>query len=182
LEGATLTVMFEGAGDVIVTLAAADSDRFACKTAVTETTEGFGTAFGAVKRPEAEMVPTAALPPVAPFTFHATRVLEVPVTVAENRCVRPTATDAEEGETTTVGDPPPELVMPAHPLRVAAKTKIRTLETAFIAFSSLDSVVFLRLAFRVAERLASGAPKLIPSKKTSKPHKVSGFEEAVSGD
>ncbi len=88
LRGATLTVIKgNGTLDVTVTVAEADTDESAFETAVTETLEGFGTALGAVKRPEVEILPTTELPPVAPSTFQVTAVLELPFTVAVNCCV-----------------------------------------------------------------------------------------------
>ena len=44
-----------------------------------------------------DIVPTVALPPLAPFTCHVTAVFVEPVTVAVNCCVAPVCTDAEVG-------------------------------------------------------------------------------------
>ena len=59
---------------------------------------------GAEYKPEAEIVPVAALPPAVPFTSHVTLLSVGPVTDAENCCVAPDATVAIVGEiVTTVG-------------------------------------------------------------------------------
>jgi|SRR5215472_411134 len=70
--------------------------------AVTVTAAGLGTTPGAVYRPEPEIVPTAALPPVTPFTCQVTAVLLVFRTVAVNCCVPPTATVADVDEIVTL--------------------------------------------------------------------------------
>ena len=61
-------------------------DAVACGSALLETvTVTFATAgrtLGAVYRPEAEIVPTVALPPAMPPAAHVTFVFAVPVTVA----------------------------------------------------------------------------------------------------
>jgi len=69
---------------------------------VTVTAAGLGTAPGAVYRPELEIVPIVALPPVIAFTCQVTVVLLVFSTVAVNCCVPPTATVADAGEIITV--------------------------------------------------------------------------------
>ena len=69
---------------------------------MTVTAAGLGTAPGAVYRPELEIVPTVALPPVIAFTCQVTVVLLVFSTVAVNCCVPPTATVADAGEIITV--------------------------------------------------------------------------------
>jgi hypothetical protein len=61
----------------------------AALTAAIFTVDGDGAAEGAVYRPELEMLPAVALPPVTPLTDQVTPVFEVPVTVAENCCVFP---------------------------------------------------------------------------------------------
>jgi hypothetical protein len=86
---------------VIVTGAEADFVVSAWDTAVTVTVAGLGTAAGPVYKPEPEIVPTVALPPITPFTCHVTAVLLVFCTVAENCCVRPAVTIAEVGEIVT---------------------------------------------------------------------------------
>ena len=59
---------------------------------------------GAEYKPEAEIVPVAALPPAVPFTSHMTLLSVGPVTDAENCCVAPDASVAVVGEiVTTVG-------------------------------------------------------------------------------
>src|SRR3989442_4113521 len=57
---------------VIVTLAEALFVASACEIAVTVAAGGFGTILGAVKIPEALIVPKVAFPPVTPFTCHVT--------------------------------------------------------------------------------------------------------------
>ena len=69
---------------------------------MTVTAAGLGTAPGAVYRPELEIVPIVALPPVVAFTCQVTVVLLVFSTVAVNCCVPPTATVADAGEIITV--------------------------------------------------------------------------------
>ena len=69
---------------------------------MTVTAAGLGTAPGAVYRPELEIVPIVALPPVIAFTCQVTVVLLVFSTVAVNCCVPPTATVADAGEIITV--------------------------------------------------------------------------------
>ena len=53
-------------------------------TAVMVTVAGVGTVIGAVYTPDAEIIPTVALPPEVPLTLQFTAVLEAPVTVAVN--------------------------------------------------------------------------------------------------
>src|SRR5713226_367845 len=93
--GDTLT---EVGGPVTVTVADADFVESACEVAVTVTCGGFGTVAGAVYSPVLEMVPFAA----PPATLQATAVFDVPVTVAVNCCVLPTATLTEVGATEIV--------------------------------------------------------------------------------
>src|SRR5204862_419282 len=62
---------------------------------------GFGTTAGAVYRPELDIVPTVALPPVTPLTCQITAVLLAFSTVAGNCCLPPTATVADTGEIVT---------------------------------------------------------------------------------
>ena len=69
---------------------------------MTVTAAELGTAPGAVYRPELEIVPIVALPPVIAFTCQVTVVLLVFSTVAVNCCVPPTATVADAGEIITV--------------------------------------------------------------------------------
>jgi hypothetical protein len=63
---------------------------------------GFGTAPGAVYRPDVEIVPLVVLPPVIPLTLHVTAVFDVPATVAVNCRVVDNVTLAEDGDTVTV--------------------------------------------------------------------------------
>ena len=48
------------------------------------TVAGEGTVIGAVYIPDAEIMPTIALPPATPLTLQFTIVLEEPVTAAAN--------------------------------------------------------------------------------------------------
>jgi hypothetical protein len=66
------------------------------------TVAGAGTAIGAVYTPEAEIIPTVALPPAIPLTLQFTAMLEEPVTAAANVCVIPICTLAIAGVTVTV--------------------------------------------------------------------------------
>jgi hypothetical protein len=80
---------FTAAGETVIamssfkfTVAEALADKSASLTAVTVTLGGDGSALGAVYSPKDEMVPSPAVPPATPFTFHATLVSDAPVTVA----------------------------------------------------------------------------------------------------
>jgi len=70
-----------------------------------------GALAGAVYKPLAEIVPSAVLPPVTPFTIHVTAWLVVPVTTAEYWPVCPKTTLAgpltatEIGTTVTLTEP-----------------------------------------------------------------------------
>ncbi len=86
-----------GGGAVMVTVAEADLVVSACETAVTVTVAGLGTAAGALKTPEVEIVPVVAFPPVTPFTCQFTAVLVVFCTVAVKVCEAPVTTLAEVG-------------------------------------------------------------------------------------
>src|SRR5947207_5347336 len=86
---------------VMVTCAEADFVGSAWDTAATVTVAGFGTTAGAVYRPELDIVPTVALPPITPLTCQVTAVLLVFCTVAVNCCVPPTPTVADTGEIVT---------------------------------------------------------------------------------
>jgi hypothetical protein len=61
------------AAEIAVTVAALEADTIA----------------GAVYMPDADMVPTVALPPATSFTRQLTEVFDVPMTVAANVCVMP---------------------------------------------------------------------------------------------
>jgi hypothetical protein len=84
LDGATLTVTGGGAGGETVTVAEPMAVGLAALVACTVTVAGLGIAAGAVYNPEAEIVPTVALPPATPPTLHVTAVLLELVTVAAN--------------------------------------------------------------------------------------------------
>jgi len=94
--GETLTEV--GVAVVTVTVADADFVESACEVAVTVACGGFGTVAGAVYSPLLEMVPFEA----PPATLQATAVFDVPVTLAVNCCVLPTATLAAVGATEIV--------------------------------------------------------------------------------
>src|SRR2546430_1096367 len=87
---------------VMVTCAEADFVGSACDTAVTVTVAGFGPPAGAVYRPELDIAPTVALPPLPPLTCQVTAVLLVFCTVAVNCCVPPAPTVADAGEIVTL--------------------------------------------------------------------------------
>jgi hypothetical protein len=53
-------------------------------TAAIVTVAGVGTVIGAVYTPDAEIIPTMALPPAVPLTLQFTAVLEAPATAALN--------------------------------------------------------------------------------------------------
>jgi hypothetical protein len=78
--------MLTATGGKMVTVAVADFNGFATETAVTVTTAGVGTVFGAEYTPLEEIVPHAASEQPAPATLHVTAVLEAPVTKAVNNC------------------------------------------------------------------------------------------------
>src|SRR6266480_2777062 len=100
---------------VMVTCAEADFVGSAWDTAVTVTMAGFGTTVGAVYRPEFDIVPTVALPPVTPLTCQVTAVLLVFCTVAVNCCVPPAPTVAATGEIVTRTGMGVRVVEPAQP-------------------------------------------------------------------
>jgi hypothetical protein len=93
-EAATVTV--------IDTEPEADLVGSACGTAVTVTVAGCGIDAGAIYRPELEIVPMLAAPPLFPFTCHVTVWFVLLATVAVNCAVAPTLTFTELGETETV--------------------------------------------------------------------------------
>ena len=74
----------EAAVATTVTWADIDLVESAADTAVTVTVAGEGTVIGAVYTPDAEIIPTVALPPAVPLTLQFTAVFEEPVTVAAN--------------------------------------------------------------------------------------------------
>jgi hypothetical protein len=109
--GDTLT---EVGGPVTVTVADADFVESACAVAFTVTCGGFGTVAGAVYSPVVEIAPLAA----PPATLQVAAVFDVPVTVAVNCCVLPTATLAAVGATDSVIG----LVLLAVPAQLTTKT------------------------------------------------------------
>src|SRR5271155_4900357 len=82
----------------MVTVAEADLVVSACEMAVTVTVAGLGTAAGAVKTPDVEIVPVVVFPPVTPFTCQVTAVLLVFSSVAVKVCDAEVATLAVVGE------------------------------------------------------------------------------------
>lgn len=78
-------------------------------TAVTVTVAGDGRFAGAVYKPAAVIAPVAVFPPATLFTFHATPVFVVPVTLGWNCCVCPRNRFALVGcMVTTTGEGPVE--------------------------------------------------------------------------
>lgn len=96
LELANIPEVGESATVTAEIMALALSVGFATLVAVTVWVPGCD---GAVYKPEAEMVPTVALPPATPSTDQVTAVLEDPGSVAVNCCVPAGATVAVVGET-----------------------------------------------------------------------------------
>jgi hypothetical protein len=88
----------------------------ACETAVIVTLPPDGGRFGAVYVPDAEIVPTVALPPDVPFTCQVTAVLLVFTTLALKELVDPAATAAGPEVVTAIAGvtptPPPAVVPP----------------------------------------------------------------------
>lgn len=80
VSGEIFTVMLS----VSVTLAEPEAVASAALIAVMVTPGGDGMIAGAVYSPVAEIVPSVALPPTAPFTSQVTVVLDAPATVAWN--------------------------------------------------------------------------------------------------
>src|SRR5580698_3652613 len=87
----------------MVAMALPEIEGVSVMKAVMVTLAGLGITSGAVYRPELEMVPTAALPPVMLFTCQVTLVSLVLLTVAVNCCCEPSCTLAVAGATVTVG-------------------------------------------------------------------------------
>src|SRR5947207_15185844 len=83
---------------VMVTCAEADFVGSAWDTAATVTMAGFGTTAGAVYRPELDIVPTVALPPITPLTRSEERRVGEDSTVAVNCCVPLDTTVADTGD------------------------------------------------------------------------------------
>jgi len=115
---------------------------------VTVTVVVLWTVAGAVYRPELEIVPTVALPPVTPFTCQVTAVLLV-FTVAVNCCVPPVATVAEVGEMVTftgiggcVFDTTPQPVLP-NPLTPIPARKMKDVRKFLIFCLKPRSPVFM---------------------------------------
>jgi hypothetical protein len=91
----------------LVTLTCAEPDFVASARLVAAivTIALFGKSPGAVYCPAGEIVPTAALPPTAPFTLHVTAVFVVFVTSAAKICVFPNRTELVCGVSfTTMGE------------------------------------------------------------------------------
>src|SRR6266852_4018259 len=95
----------------MVTVALPDAELFACETALTVTVvatlppmplDFVGTPLGATYNPLVDMNPIVWLPPAMLLTCQSTAVFGVPVTVAVNCCVLPTATLAAVGATEIV--------------------------------------------------------------------------------
>jgi hypothetical protein len=110
-----------GAEGVIVTVAGAVLVGSAFEAAMTVTVAVEGMLAGAEYTPLVDIVPTVALPPVAPFTCQVTPVLLAFVTVAENGLLAPIATLADVGATVTatVDGLAPVLLLPPPPPHAA---------------------------------------------------------------
>src|SRR5438045_1343608 len=85
----------------MVTCAEADFVGSACDTAVTATVAGFGTTAGAVYRPELDIVPTVALPPLTPLTCQVTAEIGRASCREGNCWLPPAPTVADTGEIVT---------------------------------------------------------------------------------
>jgi hypothetical protein len=102
LTGLGVTTTLTAVCCPIVTEAEPESAAFAAETAVTVTVAGLGIVPGALYNPFVLIVPTVALPPVAPFTCQVTAVFVLPVTAAMNCLLALGLTVAEAGVTVTV--------------------------------------------------------------------------------
>ena len=94
----------------------------------TETEAGAGRFAGAVYRPPASTVPSAAFPPVIPFTDQITAEFAASLTVALNACGSPSKTEAVAGAMVTVifeGGSCGELTSPPQPRNVATRSSAR---------------------------------------------------------
>jgi hypothetical protein len=105
-----------------VTVAVADLEGSAWAVAVTETTAGVGRLAGAAYNPLTLIVPTAASPPVVPFTAQKAAVFELPVTAALNCRVAPVLTLAAVGVRAIAIGVGPVLLFPPHPASVRIAT------------------------------------------------------------
>jgi hypothetical protein len=114
---------------VIVTAAVAFADESAWLMACTIKLAGAGNTCGAVKSPAVEIVPTAAFPPVIPFTFQLTDLLAVLLTVAVNCWVFPSSGLALCGATVTLIAGPPVIVTLAEALAVGSAWLVACTET-----------------------------------------------------
>jgi hypothetical protein len=128
--------LIDTAISLTVTVAVPDLVVSAWLVAVTVTVPGVA---GAVKRPFWSIVPADAL--------HVTAWLEVPLTVAENCCVRPVRTDAVVGVTVTVGV---DGGVSGHPSVLSVKPAIAIHLVRFIWVPSPGLAVRLRLSARFA--------------------------------
>src|SRR6266699_624422 len=104
-----------GIGFSSVTVTLAETFESAAVTALTVTVFGLGKPTRGVKRPAELIIPVAALPPLTPFTNHATDVFAESLTVALNCCEPSIRTLAELGEIDTVMPGGGELVPPDLP-------------------------------------------------------------------
>ena len=137
LDGVTLTT---GGSARMVTVVEADTAESAAAIAVTVSALGLGTVAGAVKRPDAEIVPVDAEPPVTPLTCHTTAELLELVTVAVNCWVAATYTEGLVGETETVGGARSVTVAVAlaEVLASAAAVMVTVVEVAAVALRSAE--------------------------------------------
>ena len=86
----------------MLTVAVPLEEALATLVAPMVTLAGVGMAEGAVYKPPAEIVPSAALPPASPFTLQFTAVFAELVTVALNCCIADGARVIAPGATLTV--------------------------------------------------------------------------------
>ena len=137
LDGDTATT---GGNARMVTVVDADTAESAAEIAVTVSALGLGTVAGAVKRPDAEIVPVVGVPPVTPLTCHTTAELLEFVTVAVNCWVAATYTEGLDGETETVGGARSVTVAVAlaEVLASAAAVIVTVVEVAVVALRSAE--------------------------------------------
>jgi hypothetical protein len=135
--------------------------------AVTCTIAGEGRSAGAVYTPTLEIVPTAAFPPVTPFTLQVTLLLLVFATIAVNTCEFPNNTSALVGVTVTLTEggsvlggvgvvgcarPDPSAVHPATHATVAS------IATKVALSQCVESKLFVRRFSRTAWPVPLGFP------------------------
>lgn len=202
LAGETAIVMLVPL--VTVTLAEPLADVSAWLTAVTVTVGGDGSApgaaYAAVSPPLDVIVPTAELPPATPFTSQVTPVFELPVTVASNCCVPPSAMVALAGSTVTVTVVEPDGGdgveypggVPAFPQFVSANIARhtstsgiarRTFHQQEIALGGNAGRVRLPLCSQGVRMSASRKARHVPHRSSDQRHRVKqGFRSERAGN